>query len=154
MIGRVPISTVSSSIWSRRHCHLRGPEDLFSIEGDPEERQKIADAGATFIYDLLTIEDRQRFGCMSCSRISWLSNSCSSEVIVSMDLGLSSFVGAVATMRAAGGADFCTEFFFFSSSLLTAHDLEEKEGAPRCIYRAIREADEYKIERTAERFTS
>ncbi|KAF8266936.1 hypothetical protein EI94DRAFT_1802331 [Lactarius quietus] len=85
-------------------------EDPFFVatdERDPDARSKFAAAGAVFMSDLLTKEDRQAFG--------WPLMLSDVRAIVEQQVlvhgaffhgrGLSSFAGSVVNMRAARGAD-------------------------------------------------
>ncbi|KAI9450389.1 hypothetical protein BJY52DRAFT_179566 [Lactarius psammicola] len=85
-------------------------EDPFFVatdERDPDARRKIADAGAVFVSDLLTMEDRNAFG--------WSLMYTDVLAVVEQQLlvhsaffygpGLSSFAGSVVNMRAARCAD-------------------------------------------------
>ncbi len=85
-------------------------EDPFFVatdERDPDARSKIAAAGAVFVSDLLTIEDRRAF--------SWPLMITDVMAVVEQQLlvhsgffygpGLSSFAGSVVNMRAARCAD-------------------------------------------------
>ena len=85
-------------------------EDPFFVatdERDPDTRRKIADAGAVFISDLLTMEDRRAFGwpLMITDVVAFVEQ----EVLVrsSFFYGhcMSSFAGAIVNMRAGRGAD-------------------------------------------------
>lgn len=81
-------------------------------ERDPDARRKIAAAGAVFMSDLLTMEDRQAFG--------WPLMIMDVMALVEQQLlvhsgifdghCLSSFSGAIVNMRAARGADPRTMF--------------------------------------------
>ena len=85
-------------------------EDPFFVatdEHDPDARREIADAGAIFVYDLLTIEDRRAFGwSLMLSDVVALVEQ---QVLIHSNFfyghRLSSFAGSVVNMRAARGAD-------------------------------------------------
>jgi hypothetical protein len=76
-------------------------------ERDPDARRKIADAGAVFVSDLLTTEDRRAFGWTL--MLSDVMGLVEQQVLVHSGFfhgsGLSSFAGSVVNMRAARGAD-------------------------------------------------
>jgi hypothetical protein len=85
-------------------------EDPFFVatdERDPDARRMIAAAGAVFMSDLLTMEDRQAFGWSL--MITDVMALVEQQVLVHSNFfygyGLSSFGGAVVNMRASRGAD-------------------------------------------------
>lgn len=86
------------------------PEDPFFVatdERDPDARRKIAAAGALFMSDLLTMENRQTFGwpLMITDVVAMVEQ----QVLVRSGFfyghRLSSLAGAVVNMRAGRGAD-------------------------------------------------
>ncbi|KAH8991851.1 hypothetical protein EDB86DRAFT_2806423 [Lactarius hatsudake] len=85
-------------------------EDPFFIatdERDPDARRTIAAAGAIFISDLLTIEDRRAFGwpLMITDVMAILEQQLLVRSGFFYGHGLSSFAGAILNMRAGRGAD-------------------------------------------------
>jgi hypothetical protein len=86
------------------------PDDPFYIatdERDPSAREVIADAGAVFISDLLTLEDRRRFGwpIMITDVLALVEQRLLVHSAFFYGHAMSSLAGVITNMRAARGAD-------------------------------------------------
>ena len=87
--------------------HIDDPFFVATDERDPDARRKIAAAGAVFMYDLLTMEDRRAFG--------WPLMFTDVRALVEQQLlahsaffyghAMSSLAGVIMNLRAARGAD-------------------------------------------------
>ncbi|KAI0257124.1 hypothetical protein BJV78DRAFT_12780 [Lactifluus subvellereus] len=86
------------------------PDDPFYVatdERDPNARQAIADGGAVFISDLLTKEDRRRFGwpLMITDVLALVEQRLLVHSVFFYGHAMSSLAGVITNMRAARGAD-------------------------------------------------
>jgi len=86
------------------------PDDLFYVatdERDPNARQAIAEGGAVFISDLLTMEDRRRFGwpLMITDVLALVEQRLLVHSAFFYGHAMSSLAGVITNMRAARGAD-------------------------------------------------
>ncbi|KAH9081639.1 hypothetical protein EDB83DRAFT_2539219 [Lactarius deliciosus] len=87
----------------------RGEDPFFvaTDERDPEARRKIAAAGALFISDLITMDDRREFGwpLMITDVLALVEQQLLAHCAFFYGHGMSSLAGVITNLRAARGAD-------------------------------------------------